>query len=388
VTLGRSGRGPVGRDDRRRPAVADPWAGAVEIEELPAQRMPPGRRGGPGLGGALAIGATVLLLAAGLGVLGGRPQPTSPTAAAGPSESAASTAARYTGEPLVTPTRPCGSLPSGPPGILLEVGERSTLGALEPLDGQPAGAASLGSEGIPTPEPPARVDIRSDVVAEVWTAGRACAVGWTIEIVGPAFLDVLQLMGNPRREPSLASQNRFRLVLASYAGQSVDLRATLVFPDFTVRATWPIRVLSFVPPTGLFSAGLEPIRTVGGCDVELTLGNGWVAPREPCTGDVAADLGEPFLVAPGQRLKFRFDHEDWQIDDAGVNCGHLSGRQFVTEPDCGLGSPERAQFSFTFAAPPGPGVHTLAILTCGTQLLADARNRLCGTWYASVKVRG
>ena len=36
---------------------------------------------------------------------------------------------------------------------------------------------------------------------------------------------------------------------------------------------------------------------------------------------------------------------------------------------------------------PGIGVWTLAINACAMQLLPDATNQACGTWYATIKVR-
>ncbi len=72
----------------------------------------------------------------------------------------------------------------------------------------------------------------------------------------------------------------------------------------------------------------------------------------------------------------------------GLGCGQLSGTIFVLGPQCVIGEPQSEQFSFTFAAPLQPGVIALALFTCGTQVLADATNRLCGTWYANVEVRG
>ena len=389
MTLGRPGRGPAGRDDRRHSGAFEPWSGAVEIEELPAQPVQPGRRSGPGLGGVLAFGAAVLLLAAGLGFLGGRPGPTSPLAIARPSSGGGVTTPPYTGEPLVTPVRKCGASPSGPPGILLDVGGRSTLGAVDVLDSEPASSSVLGGvEGVPEQTLPPRVDVRSDIAVEVWTAGRACAVGWTIEVLGRPASDVLEFVANPGREPGLASQDRFRLVLADYAGQSIDLSATLVFPSFTLRAIWPIRILPFSPPAGVFKAARVPIPALMGCDVRLTLGNGWDARQNFCPDAVGDNRALPTRVEPGQKLEFKFDHADWEVDEAAIACGHLSLTTFAVDTTCRLEDAERDQFSFIVTVPDLPGEVALALLTCGTQVLADATNRLCGTWYANLEVRG
>src|SRR5436190_7491421 len=260
------------------------------------------------------------------------------------------------------------------------------MGSVEVLDRQPAGSADAGTfEGVPSAQPPSRVDIRSDVVADVWTAGRACAVGWTIEVVGAGKVDVLGFVDNPQRIPALASQNRFGLVLVPYQGQDVDLRATLVFSDFTVRATWPIRVLPFTPPAGTFSAKRTPLPTLPGCDIELTFGNGWVSRLNACGNDVVENRATPTAVDPGEKLVFKFDHEGWQVDDAVVACGQLVDASFVFDRDCRLEDSVRDQFAATLAAPKQSGVFALAVSACGTQILGDATNRLCGTWYVNLE---
>jgi hypothetical protein len=345
-------------------------------------------RSGLGLGGAIAIGAAVLLLAAGFGFWGGRPQAT-PPAVADQTLGVPTAAPVFTGEPLVTPTRPCGGSPSGPPGILLEVGGRSTMGSVEVLDRQPGGSTEAPSfGGIPSTQLPPRVDIRSDVVAEVWTAGRACAVGWRIELLGEDMVAVLGFVDNPQRIPALASQNRFGLVLVPYQGRDLDLVATLVFPDFTVRATWAIRVLPFTPPSGTFSVNRKPVPTLPGCDIELTFGNGWVSRPNSCGNDIVENRGSPTAVEPGEKLVFKFDHEGWQVDDAVIACGQLLDASFVFDPDCRMEDSARDQFSVTLTAPKQSGVFALAVSACGTQVLGDATNRLCGTWYVNVEVRG
>ena len=335
----------------------------------------------------LAIGAAVLLLAAGFGFWGGRPKPTSP-AVADATVGVPSAVPAFTGEPLVTPERRCGASPSGPPGVLLDLGGRSTLGAVEVLDGE--GAASSvpgGVQGVPEQTLPPRVDVRSDIAAEIWTAGRACAVGWTIEVLGRPASDVLEFVANPGREPRLASQNRFRLVLANYAGQSIDLSATLVFPSFILRAIWPIRVLPFTAPAGIFLARRVPIPTLQSCDIELTLGTGWVSRPNTCATDIVENIGTPTAVEAGQKLVFKFDQEGWQVDDAVIACGQLADASFDFEPTCRLDGPVRDQFLLTLTVPKQSGVFALAVSTCGSQVLADATNRLCGTWYANLEVR-
>ncbi len=89
------------------------------------------------------------------------------------------------------------------------------------------------------------------------------------------------MVGNPDRIPALASQNRFSLPLAPFPGTTLDLRATLVFPEFTAKVTWPIRILRFTPPAGVLRAGRAPVATAAGCDVELRLGNGWAQAQNP-----------------------------------------------------------------------------------------------------------
>ena len=389
-TAGRGsvGRGPAGRDDRRLPAATDPWSAAVEVEELPPQRVATRGRAGLGLGGAIAAGAAVVLLAAGLGFWGGRPQATPPAVADG-TIGVPTAVPVFTGEPLATPELPCGDSPSGPPGVLLGVGGRSTMGSVEVVDRRPGASPGAGTLAeIPFAVPPPRVDVPSDIVAQVWTAGRVCAVGWKIQVVGDGLLDLLGFVDNPDRLPAFASQNRFGLVLVPYEGQDLDLRATLVFQDFTVRATWPIRVLPFTRPAGTFTARRTPLPTLEGCDVELTLGNGWVSRPNTCGTDIVEDPGTPTAVQPGQKLVFKFDQEGWQIDDATVACGQLVIARFVVDRACRLQDPARDQFSATLTAPKQSGVFALAVQACGTQELADATNRLCGTWYANLEERG
>jgi hypothetical protein len=335
-----------------------------------------------------AVVAAVVLLAAGFGLLGGR-KDTTTTAVVDRTPGAPTAAPAFTGEPLVSPERRCGSSPSGPPGVLLDLSGRSTLGAVEVLEGEGAASSVPGSVEGHQPDLPPRIDVRSDIAAEIWTAGRACAVGWTIEVLGRPASDVLEFVANPGREPGLASQNRFRLVLADYAGQSIDLSATLVFPSFTLRSIWPIRVLPFSPPAGVFSAAGARIETLQGCHNELTLGNGWVTRANFCLNHVVEKRGEPTAIAPGQNLEFRFDPADWTIDNPTIACGHFPVTVFAFDSTCRIeDTAESDQFSFSVTLPDLPGEVALALSTCGTQVLVDATNRLCGTWYVDLNVAG
>jgi hypothetical protein len=386
---GPAGRGPAGRDDRWHTGVRDPGPGGVEIEDLPAQRVLATGRGRPGLGGALAVGAVVVVLAAGFGVLGGRPQSSPATAIGDPSSSKASpSATAFTGEPQVTPASPCVPPPPGHPTVLLHAGARSTPGSIELVDWAPDSPLASRLDDIPQGIELDRVAIRSDVGVDLWIVGGACAVAWTIDLAAYDVVGVLEVVGNPERDPGFASQNQFQLLLTPYAGRTLDLRARLVFPDFTAQATWPIQILPFTPPAGVFNAGRAPIPTMQGCDTQLTLGNGWETRPNPCLNDVAENRGPPTRVGPGQKLEFKFDHEDWQIDDAMIACGHFSVTTFAFDSSCRLADPVRDQFSFTVTVPDLPGVVALAISTCGIQVLADATNRLCGTWYVNLEVRG
>jgi hypothetical protein len=261
VTLGRPGRGPVRRDavgrghgdrgDRRHPVALESSSGGVEVEDLPSQRVQTRGRDGMDLSGTLAIAAVLVLLAAGFGILGGRRAASTPAAGARTADVATATApAAFADEPQVTPDIPCAPPPKTPPGVQLEVGAQRTPGTIELLNWAPVGASASGSEDVPLVDRPERIEIRSDIPVELWIEGGACAVSWTIDVAAYVAIDVLQQVDNPGRIPGLASQNRFRLVLASHQGRTLDLRATLVFPDFTTRASWPIRVLPFTPPTG------------------------------------------------------------------------------------------------------------------------------------------
>lgn len=369
--------------------MADPWAGPVEVEDLPAQRVVARGSAGPGLRGTAAVVAAVLLLAAGFGLLGGRKDTTS-TAVVDRTPGAPTAAAAFTGEPLVTPARRCGSTPAGPPGVLLDLSGRSTLGAVEVLDGEGAASSVPGNvEGVPAQTLPPRLDVRSDIAPEIWTAGRACAVAWTIELLGRPASDVLAFVANPGRDPELASQNWFPLVLAGYAGRSIDLSATLVFPSFTLRALWPIRVLPFSPPVGVFSAAGAGIQTLEGCRNQLMLGNGWVTETNFCLSDVVEKPAEPTPIAPGRKLEFRFDPAGWQIGDITIACGHFPVTVFAFDPTCRIPETmENDDFSFSVTVHDLPGEVALALSTCGTQVLVDATNQLCGTWYVDLNVTG
>jgi hypothetical protein len=125
-----------------------------------------------------------------------------------------------------------------------------------------------------------------------------------------------------------------------------------------------------------------------GCDVRLTLGNGWDARQNFCQDAVGDNRAPPTPVEAGQKLEFRFDHADWQVDDVAIACGHLSLTTFVFDSTCRLQDGVPDEFSFIVTVPDLPGEVALAFYTCGTQVLADATNRLCGTWYANVEVRG
>jgi hypothetical protein len=348
-------------------------------------------QGRPGLGGTLAVGAAVVVLAAGFGVLGGRPQQTPATAIAAPSSGrigGTNAIPAFTGEPQVTPASACVPPPPGHPTVLLHAGGRSTPGSIELVDWAPDSPLASRLDDIPQGIELDRIAIRSDAPADLWIVGGACAVAWTIELLADDVVDVLDVVGNPERDPRFASQNGFELLLAPYAGRILDLSATLVFSDFTARAKWPIQILPFTPPAGVFNAGRTPIPTIQGCDIQLTLGNGWETRPNPCPNDVAVSPTQSTVVEPGEKLEFKFDHEDWQIDQPVIACGRFSEMAFVFDSSCRLEDPESDRFSLTVTVPDLPGSFALAISTCGTQVLADATNRLCGTWYVNVEDRG
>ncbi len=352
------------------------WGGAVEVEELPAQSVL--RRGTPrlGLGGTLAVGAIVVLLAAGFGVLGGRPE-TSPA----PSRAALVDPTGDPGPPAgprVTPWIECAEPQATAPNVFLQVDGVPMAGVMEVQDGLDG---SLPPPAVSFPGVPIEVPV--DVRSELWIEDGVCAVAWTIGLLDDQHLEVVP---NSTHDPAHASQNRFELVLGPHPGGDRVLRAALVFPTLVVHATWPIRIVPVEQPVARVHRNGDDVEPVMGCDVTLTLATGWTNDLNPCADDVGEPPLDAALVRRGERLVFEI--VGWQMDSGGVTCGRLFGPSFMPRPqrDCDLVM--SSEEPLIFEAPTKRGRWTLALSACGTSEASAvaAFNVICGTWYANIVV--
>lgn len=370
----------------------------MELEELAVK--PVAQRAGPriGVAGGVAVVALVGVLAGGLGFLGGRAEPSprpSGTATEGAVAPPTPASSQSAGTPLETPWMAC-----QPAAEELAVIELQSNGVRTP------GLTELAAGPEPTPtvtpgNPFAsikglRVEVRPDVVNEVWIDGGACALEWSIEVVDHRTEGawVLHEVQNPTRDPNVAAQNRFNLSheLAPLRslGADVQLRGVFFFSTSVVRASWRLRILPLDRPVPrLRVPEPNPRRLnllVEGCDTALRLGNGYVELLE-CEDDLSAELGEPEdpeTVRPGDVIALQL--EGWTVTSWQVACGYLSGLSFVAErqpvPGCEAG-PDPG----TFRVPTASGRWTLALAACATQTDSPDANQVCGTWYAAVRVR-
>jgi hypothetical protein len=323
----------------------------------------------------------VLLLAAGFGVLGGRPTP-SPShaiAAASPTGPVPSIPGAV---PLVTPAVPCAPSPRGLPEILLRMEGGEFAGSLEILEWTQPGPVPT-PVFVPDASVTAPIDIRSDVNAELRTIGDACAFAWVIEITDPAQAIRLERFGS-EDEPDVARQNRFDLALARYRGRVFELHATLSFPGAVARTTWPIRVLPFDPPKPTLTRASKGIDVKPGCDIELMLGNGYSELVNPCPYELNELPVAATIRGQDTPMTFAFP-EGWFILDSSVTCGLLSEQRLTPDPGCEIGWSDQGT-SVSIDVPTTAGTWTLAINGCGIQFADDVRNQVCGTWYATIKV--
>jgi hypothetical protein len=351
------------------------------VEELPAQAVL--RRGTPrlGIGGTLAVAAIVALLAAGFGVLGGRPDatPGPSRAALGPS-GGRSDDAGPPGSPLVTPWIECVAPQATVPDIVLQVNGVPIQGTVD-VGADPGGPMPASGRPLPSLQP-GRTDVPVDVTSEIWVDGAVCAVAWTIDLVDHQNLAVAQ---NPKLDPAIASQNRFQLDLGAHPGGDYELRAVLTFPTLVAQATWPVRIVPVERPVAILHTRRTDLLPVEGCDVSLTLATRTTISLNPCVDDVREPPVDAASVRRGERLAFELT--GWTIDYGGVACGRLSGQSFFArERDCGIG--EFVQSPFDFEAPSQLGRWTVAMSACG---IRDASagggiNQVCGTWYANIVV--
>jgi hypothetical protein len=302
--------------------------------------------------------------------------------------------------PLVTPATPCIPLAGGElPELRLVVPSTGylypgTVNVLEwnqpgpqptppvlPLDEQPIPASGPLGTALP-----GRIAIRADAVAQLRTTGNPCATAWAITINDGNGEIEIERFASAEGE-SNARQNWFTLVLAPFRGQEFSLDATLEFPGVTTRTTWPIAVLPFDVPEARLTRGARGVTVEPGCNIQLTLGNGYSERVQECEEDVAR-LPEPVqMVVPGAPLTFGFP-KNWYFQAGSVACGSLEDLRFQPDPGgtCEIGWTEDG-ISLSFELPSVEGTLTLAFDGCATQLLSDVTNQACGTWYATIEAR-
>lgn len=348
-----------------------------------------------GVGVTLVAAASAGLLAAGFGMLGGRPGPSAspPLGGLGPTAPQATPAdvvpTPALPSPAVTPFSSCAPAPTSAPQVVLQVNGRPTPGFVEILLWDVASPAPDASP--PFQAYPDRVSVPVDVITELWITGGACAAGWNVGLVGN---EVLNEFLNPGLDPALASQNRFGLVLAPFGGRDLVLRADLFFPTLIARALWDIHVEPFERPVASLQGEDDPRSIVEGCGVELVLGNGYEYPGDPgCTGDLPFEPAGTLAVERDQGLEFGLG--DWDVQGASLTCGRLSGTSFVAEPEpgCFLEATGRSTSGTSITFPELPadleaGAWTMAISACARSGGLVALNHICGTWYANLVVRG
>jgi len=363
----------------------------VEVEELSTQALVPRSRSRIPVTGVIATVGLGILLAGGLGLLGGRGggAPAAPASTA--LADARSPARRETAPPAaprVTPWAPCGDPVgrSAEPVLTVEGHEHSGTVVIDDSDGPTFPAAKSGARATVDV-----VEIPMDSDTQIWITGGRCALAWDISLVpddaDPATPIVLQSVTNVGLDPATAAQNRFAIVVAPHAGDHA-LQATFQFPDAAVRATWRVHVPELEAPAVRLLAGERPIQTVVGCDVALRLVNGIEEPLNACGRDVAREPARRTEVTPGEQLEFGID--GWVLTSTTAYCGQLEGRSFIprVEPPC-LREQDLRNPGMRFGAPSEPGPWTLAMSTCATRLQVAGRGfeELCGTWYANILVR-
>lgn len=367
----------------------------VEVEELPAQSLAPRNRSRLPVTGLVAAAAVAVLLAGGLGLLGGRPGAGAlPAASVANAPAEGSPAAVVDTEPpmpRVTPWSSCSQSPGRAPQAVLEVNGRQHFGEVEVLDLEvdlasgDGGAPILRGQG----NLDAAVDVPMDAVAEIWVMGGSCAIAWNLALVGPAAPEpqVLESVANEERDPAVAAQNRFQVFVAPHAGDHL-LRAVLVFEDVVLRATWSIHVPELEPPGVTLESERGGIATAVGCDVTQRLVNDWEQRLNPCSRDVGREPAPRADLRAGEPLEFSI--AGWAARNTTVVCGNLIERTF--EPLYGMGCIRERDPLFAgvrFSAPTLPGPLTLAISTCATRMriIGSGFEELCGTWYANVRMR-
>lgn len=374
-----------------------PWSGHAEVEELPAQAVMP--RGTPRLGltGTIAVIAMVGLLAAGFGMLGGRPDaspdgqaastPSSPARSASP----APTPPRVV-HPKVTPWTECGRPRALPPSIDLQVDGTRYAGTIEEMDLAFFGIPSGPMRGLPEYSEDQRIDVPVDLISELWIEQGVCAVAWSLGLVrGTQVFLPLDFQGNLDRDPLLAAQNRFPLQLYPYADGDYILVAVLDLGTTVVRASWPIHVPSVDVPTAFLLTDDDQVPAVMGCEVFILFANHVGDDLNPCADDVDDPPTETAVVKAGSLIRFWMTGagDPWQVDDASAICGRLEGPSFVPGEECLARVFPIQEGGAAFRVPRREGQWVVSISGCGwTEASRPVyRNQVCGSWYVNIAVR-
>jgi hypothetical protein len=387
VTGPRRVRGRLGDDRTARvePPGRDPIGAQTELEELSTGRVASRGRPRPGLQATVLVAALALLLAVGSGVFGGRGRPsehaTSTESLAVPTnvEAAAQT-------PAVTPSVPCAAAPPAPPDVRLMVNAQSIPATVELLE-QPRGVRVSPS---PSSEPVAaapRTQVPGDAEAAIWIPGSECANAWTIA-VGSIVLDSL---GNAGLQAAYASQNRFDVFLAPFAGTETDLRAELVFQTMVIRATWPLNIGRYPVPSATFeNARDERWIATEGCGMSLSVRDTVTGISNNCFGMVPDAARAAGHNAAGAAMTFEI--EGWQSGSAFVSCGKVVGIGFVVDPASGCAedefftAPGQPASRVEFPGPTASGTWTISVGMCITRTTGVDPTSICGTWYGDVLV--
>jgi hypothetical protein len=327
----------------------------------------------------------VILVAAGFGALGGRPQ-ASPEATT--ALGAARTPPRATPipvEPMVTPWARCTRGRTELPRLSLAIDGIEHAGRVEVL-------RSAGGEPLGTTEPqaaePGRIDVRADALTQLWIGDGSCAVSWTIELVDWGVLDMID---NPAMDPALAAQNRFDLIFPPDLDGDLDLAARLTFPDMTLRATWPLRVTPLPRPNAELRWGGVDVPLIEGCDLFIWVVNRFEYPLTGCEGALSSDPHAAVGIQAEKQATFSIP--GWPIDSYGdVVCARDSRGLIEQRPDVCSFSPliEDGVLKFS-SVPRGPaepsGTWLLVISGCGNNSTSGGGSQVCGTWYANVRFR-
>ena len=334
----------------------------------------------------LAAGLLVLLLAGGLGVLGGRPAP-SPTVPAFAAVSPAPTvepAVEF--GPRVTPAVPCLRADTVPE-LQLEADGRAFAGAIEIIHRDEAGPVPTPAlVPLPVvPSAPATIELRSDVVTLIRTIGDVCATSWRFDLSNPDESIGLESFMSPEADPEWTRQNQFTLELEAFRGRDFDLSGLLTFPGLTVQASWPIRILPFDAPTPRLSLSKTDIDIEPGCDLQLIFATGFAELVNPCETDMGRQPEATKISAPDSFLNMRFP-VGWFLFGATVACGSIAEGHFQPVEGCEVDTRDEGT-ALAISMPSLDGTWSLAISGCATQLLSDTTNKACGTWYATLEVR-